>query len=65
MWKGRVPTQQEIDQDIINRNLENERQRSEPEGVSEKRRMDEHDATDAVINEFYEAFNAARGLNAR
>jgi hypothetical protein len=65
MWKGRLPTQQEIDEHIINHNLEVERRRMEPEEVSEKRRIDEHDATDAVINEFYEAFNAARGLNGR
>jgi hypothetical protein len=65
MWKGRLPTQQEIDEDIINHNLEVERRRIEPEEVSEKRRMDEDDATDGVINEFYEAFNATRGLNAR
>jgi hypothetical protein len=65
MWKGRLPTQQEIDEHTISHNLEVERRRMEPKEVSEKRRMDEHDATDAVINEFYEAFNAARGLNAR
>jgi hypothetical protein len=63
MWKGRLPTQQEIDQDIINHNLELERRLSEPKEVSEKRRLDEDNATDAAISEFSRAILAARGLN--
>jgi hypothetical protein len=59
------PTKEETDQWIIDCNLEVQRQRLEPEEISKQRWRAESDAMSAVINEFYEAFNAARGLNAR